>query len=415
MTRIGSDGSVYVAGNYAYTSSNPKVVLLSYPSNGIGSSNTPFDFSATGTDYMADMVLGTNDTIYFVGYNVPTSGLSTLYVYKTTKTFTTLWSKSFSNVESPVSYAYKPQIRVDGSNNVYVTYWESYSGNGTATTLVLKNSDGTTTDTRRFTGRAPMDIYVNSSDQSFYVLAGYGTGPNIKVSAIKYTKSGSTWTQSWAGNCGDDGYNYIGTKIRIDSNANVYFSGTYRYDEGDSQDLLLAKLNSSGTLQWLTLFDGSYGSGADNCAAMTADALGNIYLGGTTRASLFLTSPDYLDMEIVKYNVGGSFPSQASHMERGSQNEEQFPKEIDISQNYPNPFNPDTKIRFTLPEQGRITLKIYDVLGKEVKTLIAGVNYEKGSHEVVLDASGLSSGMYFYRIFSSNSDAPIAKKMLLMK
>ncbi|MEJ2104042.1 MAG: T9SS type A sorting domain-containing protein, partial [Ignavibacteriaceae bacterium] len=74
-----------------------------------------------------------------------------------------------------------------------------------------------------------------------------------------------------------------------------------------------------------------------------------------------------------------------------------LPDKFAIYQNFPNPFNPSTTIRWQMPEIGFVTVKIYDVLGREVTTL---VNEElvTGKHEVVFDASRLSSGIYFYQI-----------------
>jgi len=87
-----------------------------------------------------------------------------------------------------------------------------------------------------------------------------------------------------------------------------------------------------------------------------------------------------------------------------------------LSQNYPNPFNPTTKIKYQIPELSFVTLKVYDVLGSEIITL---VNEEKpvGSYEVEFSAIGgaidLSSGIYFYRIKAG--DFIQTKKMTLIK
>jgi hypothetical protein len=83
-----------------------------------------------------------------------------------------------------------------------------------------------------------------------------------------------------------------------------------------------------------------------------------------------------------------------------------------LSQNYPNPFNPSTKINFTLAEKGLVTLKVYDVLGKEVAIL---VNEEKpaGEHSVTFDASGLAAGTYIYQL--NVNGVRISNKMSLMK
>ena len=88
------------------------------------------------------------------------------------------------------------------------------------------------------------------------------------------------------------------------------------------------------------------------------------------------------------------------------------PKEFSLQQNYPNPFNPTTTISFTLPFDSRVILKIYNELGEEVATL--GENtYSAGIHTIDWDASGYSSGLYFYRLEAG--DFAETKKLLLLK
>ena len=88
------------------------------------------------------------------------------------------------------------------------------------------------------------------------------------------------------------------------------------------------------------------------------------------------------------------------------------PDKYELSQNYPNPFNPSTKINFSLPKQGFVTLKIYDMLGKEVAELVSEVK-PAGVYAVDFNASALASGVYFYRIQSL--DFVETKRMMLIK
>jgi len=89
-----------------------------------------------------------------------------------------------------------------------------------------------------------------------------------------------------------------------------------------------------------------------------------------------------------------------------------IPDQYSLSQNYPNPFNPVTKINFAIPKQGFVTLKIYDVLGREVRTLVNEVK-SAGQFLVDFNASEFSSGVYFYRLESEGfSDI---KRMMLIK
>jgi hypothetical protein len=89
-----------------------------------------------------------------------------------------------------------------------------------------------------------------------------------------------------------------------------------------------------------------------------------------------------------------------------------LPQNFQLQQNYPNPFNPSTSITFVLPHAANITLKVFDVLGREVATLINGY-MTAGAHETTFDASRLSSGVYLYTLTSG--DFTQTKKMSLLK
>jgi hypothetical protein len=93
------------------------------------------------------------------------------------------------------------------------------------------------------------------------------------------------------------------------------------------------------------------------------------------------------------------------------QEEHQLPK-FSLNQNYPNPFNPGTIIKYEIPERSLVTIKVFDVLGNEVATL---VNEEKaiGNYEVEFDATNLPSGIYFYQLQTPNFTQ--TRKMILLK
>lgn len=88
------------------------------------------------------------------------------------------------------------------------------------------------------------------------------------------------------------------------------------------------------------------------------------------------------------------------------------PSSYSLADNYPNPFNPSTKISYTIPEKGFVSVKVYDVLGKEVANLVNNVQ-DAGSYEINFNASNLSSGIYIYSLQSG--DFTTTKKMMLMK
>lgn len=97
-----------------------------------------------------------------------------------------------------------------------------------------------------------------------------------------------------------------------------------------------------------------------------------------------------------------------------------LPKKFSLNQNYPNPFNPSTQIRFTIPQETKVNIKVYNILGREVTTL---VNEEKpvGTYEIEFNGMGLASGIYFYQLrvggpeTSSGQGFIETKKMVLLK
>lgn len=90
----------------------------------------------------------------------------------------------------------------------------------------------------------------------------------------------------------------------------------------------------------------------------------------------------------------------------------EIPMEYSLYQNYPNPFNPQTKIRFDIVKTGNVRIILYDITGKEVKTVI-NESKQPGKYETVFDASGLASGIYYYKIIS-NGFVDV-KKMIFIK
>ena len=87
-------------------------------------------------------------------------------------------------------------------------------------------------------------------------------------------------------------------------------------------------------------------------------------------------------------------------------------KEYSLNQNYPNPFNPTTTINYQIKEDGMVILKIYDILGKEIKTLVSEQK-PMGRYEIKFDASNLSSGVYIYQL--KVNDFVTSKKLILLK
>ncbi len=115
--------------------------------------------------------------------------------------------------------------------------------------------------------------------------------------------------------------------------------------------------------------------------------------------------------------VGGPAPyelyfDRAAATSRIYNNQSEIPDKYILSQNFPNPFNPVTTINFSIPKSGHVTIKVFDILGKET-SVIVNEDYSAGNYRKEFDASDLSSGVYFYKITAGSFSE--TKKMVIIK
>jgi len=94
------------------------------------------------------------------------------------------------------------------------------------------------------------------------------------------------------------------------------------------------------------------------------------------------------------------------------EDEENQPLTFELRQNYPNPFNPTTTVVYQLPKASKVSLKVYNILGKEVAELV-NAEQNPGTYKVSFNGAGLASGVYFYRIIAG--DFAASRKMILLK
>jgi hypothetical protein len=125
---------------------------------------------------------------------------------------------------------------------------------------------------------------------------------------------------------------------------------------------------------------------------------------------LVLSSSPLAIQKIRVVATGEMPPAPPGEVTAGSKVEK--PREFALGQNHPNPFNPTTKIQFTIVDRQLTIVKVYDVLGREVATLVNEVK-EPGMYTVQWDASGVSSGVYFYRLVSGSFVQ--TKRMMLLR
>jgi Secretion system C-terminal sorting domain len=132
-------------------------------------------------------------------------------------------------------------------------------------------------------------------------------------------------------------------------------------------------------------------------------------LGVNAITELFTATDSFL---IAGMDYNGVWRRLRPGLEGEASQEQEVPREFRLEQNYPNPFNPATKITYSIPEAGYVSIKIYDMLGHEVAALIDEIK-QPGKYSIVWDASGFAGGIYFYKLASEQFTS--TKKMVLIK
>jgi hypothetical protein len=124
------------------------------------------------------------------------------------------------------------------------------------------------------------------------------------------------------------------------------------------------------------------------------------------------TNTDFSMNASTRYAFGNSLYKRDRQLIRIGYDGKSVVTDYTLSQNFPNPFNPTTTISYALPQDGMVTLKIYDALGREISTLVNEFK-QTGRYTASFDASKLSSGVYIYKLTSGKYTA--TKKMMLVK
>ncbi len=176
----------------------------------------------------------------------------------------------------------------------------------------------------------------------------------------------------------------------------------------------LASRNSD-LVGWQSNKHGGTGAGCNGGASCGQDGPASLYFQLLQNGSV--TGGEYIEVwsaDVVSYPQSFAAARSAGfYTVTGiSASSPDLPGAFDLKQNFPNPFNPSTSISYEIPRSGIVTLKVYDLLGREVATLTSG-NEQSGSHSVKFDGSHLASGVYTYRLQSGSFSR--TRSMVLLK
>ena len=450
---VDEPGNVFITG-YGQNSNETMndYVTIKYNPDGIEQWVQRYDGSGNGQDYANSLALDSEGNVFVVGRSWGNS-CNEITTIKYSNNGDQLWTNRF---ETWCTEDFQ-FVETDNSGNVFVSGIVFRSGSGFDCVTIKYNSSGVEQWVSYYAGPdnvsdVPRALTLDD-DGNIYITGRSASSEAWGFLTIKYSSNGlEEWVQTYftTNNTGN-----MANAIAVDNSGNVYVTGGIE-DDGVGHEYTTIKYNSDGVQQWIMSYDAAFGSDVAN--AITVDTSGDVYVTGGIRLPGFVQG-----ILTIKYNSEGGMLWQTTYgpnrYNRGiavlvnnqsgdvyvagtgsdstavitdfitikysqtltNLEENSFDQNYSyfIQQNYPNPFNPSTTIKFSLPKVSMVTLKVYNIVGEEVATLL---NEEKdgGIHSVNFDAGKLSSGVYFYKIRAvplgnQAGSFTSTKKMLLLK
>jgi hypothetical protein len=402
---VDSSGNVYVTGRSYGSGTDRDYATLKYDPAGNQLWVRRYNGPGNLDDWATALAVDGSGNVYVTGESVDSSGI--FYDYATLKydpVGNQLWVRRYDGPGNAWEYA--SAIAVDGSGNVYVTGASDGSGTYYDYATLKYDPNGTQLWVRRYNGPGNLDdlayaLAVDSPGNVYVTGRSGGSGTSDDYATLKYDLAGNQlWVRSYNGPGNLDDWAYA---IAVDGSGNVYVTG-WSYGSGTSDDYATLKYDPAGNQLWEKRYDGP-GNSTDMAWAIAVDSSGNVYVTGHSYDSG--TALDYVTIKYVQ--TPGEVKDETGN--RGK------PSEFNLSQNYPNPFNQSTKIEFTLSRSGFVSLNIYDLLGRRIRTLVSE-NLSPGYKSVFWDGKDnygkeVASGTYFYQL--RVGDFSEAKKLVLLK
>jgi photosystem II stability/assembly factor-like uncharacterized protein len=253
----------------------------------------------------------------------------------------------------------------------------------------------------------------------------YGFGTNTGVSRVYMTSNGGTsWFTGTLGIAGTftSALAFNDNKLTGIASTSTSFPNIARTTNGgttwSSVGLGGTGTTTNSALKWI--------NGTNTCYYLGQSASMPVLYkstnGGANWTMMTATAPNLFHFDFIRVGttvtgfavaVGGSI-IKLTETVTGITEENILPADYSLSQNYPNPFNPVTTIKFAIPKSGKVTLQVYNMLGKKVQLVYNNVNFGAGNYEVNFDGGELASGIYTYKLIVDGRIID-TRKMALIK
>jgi uncharacterized delta-60 repeat protein len=398
---VDSAGDVYVTGGSEGLSTDYDFATIKYNSAGIEQWVIRYNGASNSIDYANSIVADNSGNVYVTGTS---TGSGTSYDFMTIKYNSAgveQWVQRYNGPANSSDAGYA--ITVDASGNVYATGRSYGIGTRRDYVTIKYNNQGIEQWIARYNGTGNSDdmayaIAVDNSGNAYVTGESQGSGTSADYVTIKYSANGvEQWVQRYNGTGNETD---IARSIVLDNQSNVYITGV-SFDSQSNSDYVTIKYNSSGIQQWIKNYNGTRNR-SDNACAIGIDNLNNIIVTGTSEG--WGTSIDYATVKYIQTN---------------SVNENREPHATDrlLLEAKPNPFRTLTTVRYSLPTESKISLVVFDISGRYVKTLVdefknAGV-YSVNWNGTDNMGMRVGQGVYFYVLKTDSQN--IQKKMLMLK
>lgn len=400
-TAIATDAmeNIYVTGqSYGGTSTSYDYATVKYNSAGIQQWEARYNGPGNVNDGANAITVDQFYNVYVTGYSVGTGTNLDYTTIKYNSSGVQQWIARYNGTANDIDIS--KSISVSNEGEVIVTGYSRGSGTSLDYATIKYDSLGTELWVTRFNGTAngsdiPNALIISSSGD--VIVTGVTntdvSGTLANYSTIKYNSSGEV---QWIGIYNGPGNNNdSATSIATDDSGNVFVTGK-SIGSGTAFDFATIKYNPAGIIQYVSRFNYS-GSSKDVANAINVDNFGNTYVTGSS--SLTGSDDDFLTIKYAKFSAINTISTK-------------IPDRFELFQNYPNPFNPVTNINYSITSSGISKIRIYDILGNEVASLVNEFQ-NPGTYSVNWNAGNNASGIYYYSLESGNFKE--TKKMTLLK
>jgi len=449
-----SDGGFIIAGSTTSFGAGYEDCLL-FKIDVNGNLQWAKTYGDTGYDF-ANFIQQTSDGGFIVAGVTYSFGAGDFLVIKTDSSGNVQWAKIYGGPRTDVAYFV---TQTNDGGFIVAGMSNSFGLSNIYNYLLIKidiNVNILWAKTYENTGGGDFDMFSlqQTSDGGFIIAGGtnsFGVAPyDYDVLLIKVNKDGEIqWAKTYAGMSGQMAHSVIQTSDG--GYALVGWTWTFPSGANANQDFLIIKTDTNGNVRWAKTYGGtkedrsffvqqtkdngfiimglteSFGEGLWDILLIKTD--NNGYIGSCSIVgrpnydvvlrALNIANPNLLTFSpnISVSRVALNITSQTISVSEicpltSVPSESSTPLQFKLFQNYPNPFNSTTTIPFWLPQRTNVILKVYDVFGREIATLV-NREFDAGEHSIQFNANDLPSGVYFYRLQAGNFIEQ--KKMIFIK